>query len=68
MTSENSPYPPEPEWEDVYNDPAIRELSRFVPTNSCDFHDEAADERIIKNMREHSAWMNRILAAAMAEE
>ncbi len=61
-------YAPEPEWDEVFADPAVKRLTRYVPPNSADYHDEASDARIRENMEKQSAWLHRIFKAAIAED
>jgi hypothetical protein len=60
-------YGPEPEWKEVFKDPAVLRLTSYCPPNTSKPHGADEDERLIRNMDEQAEWFERILDRAMAD-
>ncbi len=57
----------EPDWDAVFNNPAVLEVIDNCPSNNAPYHDEEEDERVLERARRNAPWFNRIMREAIAE-
>ncbi len=46
---------------------AVTNLTRYAPSNTAAYHDEAEDGRLLENVRSQAPWIRGIIAASVAE-
>ncbi len=68
MSANDPLYDAPADWDAVFANPAISEVTHYAPPNSSARHTDGDDARILENAKRQAPWLRQILNSIAATE